>query len=75
MLAEIIGPDILIIVAIIALLFGGSQVPKLARGLGSASHEFRKGLAEGQQAQAPDASKPDAAAAATPPTETPGPTG
>lgn len=49
MLAEIIGPDILIVIAValVVLLFGGSKLPKLARGLGSASHEFRKGLAEG----------------------------
>ena len=46
-LAEIIGPDILIILAILALLFGGSRIPKLARGLGQASHEFKKGLAQG----------------------------
>lgn len=47
MMAEILGPDILIILAIVAVLFGGSQLPKLARSLGSASHEFRKGLEEG----------------------------
>jgi sec-independent protein translocase protein TatA len=46
--AEILGPDLLIVFAIVAILFGGSQLPKLARGLGSASHEFRKGLDEGQ---------------------------
>ena len=46
-LAEILGPDLLIILLIVALLFGGSQLPKLARSLGSASHEFRKGLDEG----------------------------
>jgi sec-independent protein translocase protein TatA len=44
MLAEIIGPDILIILAIVALLFGGSQLPKLARGLGEAQREFHKGM-------------------------------
>jgi len=49
MLAEILGPDILIVLAIVALLFGGSQLPKLARSLGSASHEFRKGVDEGHQ--------------------------
>ena len=47
MLAEIIGPDILIILAVVLVLFGGSQLPKLARGLGSAHHEFKKGLEEG----------------------------
>jgi sec-independent protein translocase protein TatA len=44
---EIIGPDLLIILAVVALLFGSSQLPKLARSLGRASKEFREGLAEG----------------------------
>lgn len=50
-LSEIFGVDgIIIIVAIvIVLLFGGNKLPKLARGLGSASHEFRKGVAEGDK--------------------------
>ncbi|MFZ0059052.1 MAG: twin-arginine translocase TatA/TatE family subunit [Acidimicrobiales bacterium] len=49
MLANVFGPDGLIIIAVvvIVLLFGGSKLPELARGLGSASHEFKKGLAEG----------------------------
>lgn len=46
-IANLIGPDGLMIIAVIALLFGGTQLPKLARGLGSASHEFRKGVEEG----------------------------
>jgi sec-independent protein translocase protein TatA len=41
--AEILGPDLLIILAIVLALFGSSQLPKLARALGQASHEFRKG--------------------------------
>ena len=47
-LAEIIGPDILIVLVVILVLFGGSQLPKLARGLGSAQREFKKGLEEGE---------------------------
>ena len=36
-----------IIVAIVALLlFGGANIPKLARGLGEAQSEFKKGLTE-----------------------------
>ena len=46
LLAEIIGPDILIILAVVALLFGGSQLPKLARSLGSAKAEFEKGVSD-----------------------------
>lgn len=48
-LGEIIGPDLLIILAIVLLLFGSSQLPKLARSLGSASKEFRKGVEEGDR--------------------------
>jgi sec-independent protein translocase protein TatA len=48
MLAEIFGVDgVIVIVVIAVVLFGGSQIPKLARSLGSAHTEFKKGLAEG----------------------------
>jgi sec-independent protein translocase protein TatA len=46
-LAEIIGPDLIIVLVIVALLFGSSQIPKLARSLGQAHKEFRDGLSEG----------------------------
>lgn len=62
-LANVMGPDglILIVVALV-VLFGGSQLPKLARGLGSASHEFRKGLEEGAaDAKPKDTDKTDSA--------------
>jgi sec-independent protein translocase protein TatA len=36
-----------IILLLVLVLFGGSQLPKLARGLGSAQREFKKGLEEG----------------------------
>ena len=45
-LGEIIGPDLLIVLAVIVVLFGGSQLPKLARSLGSAKKEFERGLHE-----------------------------
>jgi len=38
------APELLIILVVVLLLFGGSQVPKLMRSLGSAQHEFKKGL-------------------------------
>jgi len=46
-LGEIIGWEFLVVIAVIALLFGGSQLPKLARSMGQASKEFRKGIEEG----------------------------
>lgn len=48
-LANIAGPDLLIILAIVLLLFGSTQLPKLARSLGQASKEFRKGVDEGAE--------------------------
>ncbi len=57
MIAEIIGPDVLIILAIVALLFGSTRLPKLARSLGSAKTEFEKGIAEGVSATAPSTEK------------------
>ena len=59
MLAEIIGPDLLIVLALVLVLFGGSQLPKLARGLGSAQHEFKKGL-EGSDDDEPKGKTPKA---------------
>ena len=49
MIANIVGPDgmIVLVAVVVVLLFGGAKLPKLARGLGSASHEFKKGLEEG----------------------------
>ncbi len=36
------GGELLIILAIILLLFGGSKLPSLARGLGQSMKEFKK---------------------------------
>ena len=43
-----LGPTELIIVLLIVLLiFGGTKLPKLARSMGQASKEFKQGLTEG----------------------------
>jgi sec-independent protein translocase protein TatA len=48
--AEIFGVDgIIILVVVVLVLFGSTQIPKLARSLGSAQKEFKKGLDEGHQ--------------------------
>jgi sec-independent protein translocase protein TatA len=45
MIANIAGPDLIIVLVVLAVvLFGGSAIPKLARNLGSAKTEFEKGL-------------------------------
>ena len=43
---------IVVIVVVVAVLFGSTQIPKLARSLGSARSEFKKGLAEVQDPSA-----------------------
>lgn len=68
-LGEIVGWEALLVLLVIALLFGGSKLPGLARSLGQASHEFRKGVQEGEadQSTAPTATPPPS----TPPATTP----
>jgi len=44
------GPEWIIVLLVVILVFGASQVPKLARSLGQAQHEFKKGLTEGHKA-------------------------
>jgi sec-independent protein translocase protein TatA len=38
--------ELLIVLAIVALLFGSTQLPKLARALGRAKSEFQAGTVE-----------------------------
>jgi sec-independent protein translocase protein TatA len=46
--AEIFGVDgIIVLIVVVVVLFGSTQIPKLARSLGSAQKEFKKGLDEG----------------------------
>jgi sec-independent protein translocase protein TatA len=67
-LGEIVGWEALLVVLVIALLFGSSKLPSLARSLGEASREFKKGVSE----HAPEAGDPEAGDEAkkpsTPPT-------
>lgn len=45
-------PEIGLILVIVLVLFGGSQLPKLAKNLGKAQKEFKDGLSDGQKADA-----------------------
>ncbi|MDQ1401688.1 MAG: sec-independent protein translocase protein TatA [Actinomycetota bacterium] len=42
-------PELIIILVIVLLVFGGSRLPKLARSLGQASKEFKDGVSEGHK--------------------------
>ena len=70
--------ELIIVLIIVLLVFGGSQLPKLAKNLGKAQKEFKDGLSEGmkddkpaaqpvQQAQAPQAVVPPTPPANMPP--------
>lgn len=51
------APELIIILALILLLFGAARLPKLARSLGQASREFKKGLSEGKEEEAAEETK------------------
>jgi sec-independent protein translocase protein TatA len=38
--------ELLIVLLVILVLFGGSKLPKLARSLGQAQNEFKRGVRE-----------------------------
>jgi sec-independent protein translocase protein TatA len=44
----------------VLVLFGGAKLPKLAKSLGEAQREFKKGTEEGEQASEKDAGSPSA---------------
>lgn len=41
--------EIVLIVLVILLLFGGKKIPELMKGLGKGVSSFKKGLKEGEQ--------------------------
>ena len=47
MIAFLDGPELAILIIAVLVLFGGSQIPKLAKNLGKAQTEFKKGLDQG----------------------------
>ena len=49
MFAFLDPPEIILILVVVLVLFGGAQLPKLAKNLGKAQKEFKDGLAEGQK--------------------------
>jgi sec-independent protein translocase protein TatA len=48
------APELLIVLLVILVLFGGAKLPKLARSMGQAQSEFKRGLKEPGKAAADD---------------------
>ncbi|MCY3585894.1 MAG: twin-arginine translocase TatA/TatE family subunit [Acidimicrobiales bacterium] len=49
-------PELLILLIIVLVLFGGAKLPKLARSLGQAQREFREGVNDEDKAAGDKAS-------------------
>jgi sec-independent protein translocase protein TatA len=59
--AELFGEQgIIVLIVIAVVLFGSTQIPKLARSLGSAQREFKKGVVEGDPENVTDHASADA---------------
>jgi sec-independent protein translocase protein TatA len=50
--------ELMVILVIGLVLFGGKKLPELARGLGKSMHEFKKGIEQGSSESDDDAKKP-----------------
>ena len=49
--------ELIIVLVIVLLVFGGAKLPKLARSLGQAQKEFKSGLTEGADNEESPSSK------------------
>ena len=61
------GPELIIILVVVLVLFGGSQLPKLAKNLGKAQKEFKEGMGEGAGEQSPPPPQQPPSASPPPP--------
>ena len=48
MISFLQGPELIFVLVVVLVLFGGSQLPKFAKNLGSAQKEFKKAMDEGK---------------------------
>ncbi|WP_415908264.1 twin-arginine translocase TatA/TatE family subunit [Oleiharenicola sp. Vm1] len=51
------GPELILILVILLLLFGGSKLPQLAKGLGQSVKEFKKASKEDEEEDKKPAAK------------------
>ena len=56
------APELIIVLLVILLLFGGAKLPQLARSLGQAKKEFQEGATEGSKKKddKPESAEPSA---------------
>jgi sec-independent protein translocase protein TatA len=54
-LQNIRGPELIIILVVVLLLFGAAKLPQLARSLGASAKEFKKGVEDGVDEDEADA--------------------
>jgi sec-independent protein translocase protein TatA len=76
MTANILGSDgLIVLIVAVVVLFGGSQLPKLAKNVGAAGHEFRRAQREAEADHANTEAARSLAAAVAPAAPAPLPTG
>ena len=49
--------ELLVILVIVLVMFGGSKLPEIARSLGKSMNEFKKGINEGASAKEKETEK------------------
>jgi len=48
------APEMLIVLAIVLIIFGGSKIPKLMGGFGKGIKEFKKGMSDEEKEKSPE---------------------
>ena len=66
------APELLIILVIMLVLFGGAKLPSLAKGLGQSIKEFKKASRDDEPIQPTEAKKTETPAPTSTSTPTPG---
>lgn len=51
------APELIIVLAIVLLLFGGKKLPELSRSLGNSMKELRKGMSDDVKSDKPNENK------------------
>jgi sec-independent protein translocase protein TatA len=49
-LSNLLGPNLLLLVGIVVLIFGGKKLPELARGIRTSIKEFKRGKEDAEPA-------------------------